>query len=403
MAHQEHLARIKQGVEVWNQWRQHSSGETPDFIEANLSRTNLIRVNLSGAYLNEADLSGAYLIRADFSEANLIRTNLSEANLSGANLSGTYLIEANFNKANLNEANLSGAYLIRADLGRTDLSKANLSGANFSGADLSRANLSRANLSAADLRGANLREASLIEANLQGANLSEANLRGVNLNKVNLTQANLSDCRIYGISVWDVTTDDTTNQSNLIITPHDKLTIAMDNLKVAQFIYLLMNNQEIRDVIDAVARKLVLILGRFPSERKAVLDAIRDALRKQNYLPVLLDIENAGSHQHLMETVSILACIARFVIADFTDAKIVLDQIQYIVRDFDIPVKPLTLSRAGEKPVVLDTLRGNHRVVLETYEYTDAQELFESLEKHILALAEVRSKAFRERTQQIKV
>ena len=37
---------------------------------------------------------------------------------------------------------------------------------------------------------------------------------------------------------------------------------------MAQFVYLLLNNAKIRDVIDTVTAKAVLILGRFKGERK---------------------------------------------------------------------------------------------------------------------------------------
>jgi hypothetical protein len=65
----------------------------------------------------------------------------------------------------------------------------------------------------------------------------------------------------------------------LIITPPYEPTVTVDNLKVAQFIYLLLDNQEIRDAIDTIAKKAILILGRFTPERKAVLEAIRTAIR----------------------------------------------------------------------------------------------------------------------------
>ena len=49
--------------------------------------------------------------------------------------------------------------------------------------------------------------------------------------------------------------------------------ITSDNLEIAQFLYLLLNNRKIRDVSDTITSKVVLILGRFSDERKAVLDA----------------------------------------------------------------------------------------------------------------------------------
>ena len=94
--------------------------------------------------------------------------------------------------------------------------------------------------------------------------------------------------------------------------------ITVDNLEVAQFIYLLLHNENIRQVIDTITSKAVLILGRFTPERKAVLDAIREALRHRNYLPILFDFEAPGSRD-FTETISTLAHMARFIIADLTE------------------------------------------------------------------------------------
>ena len=75
----------------------------------------------------------------------------------------------------------------------------------------------------------------------------------------------------------------------MIITPRYEPEITVDNIEVAQFVYLLLHNEKIRDVIDTVTSKAVLILGRFTAERKAVLDALREELRKRDYLPILFD------------------------------------------------------------------------------------------------------------------
>lgn len=112
--------------------------------------------------------------------------------------------------------------------------------------------------------------------------------------------------------------------------PHGEAEITVDNVEVAQFIYLLLNNQKIRHVIDSITSKVVLILGCFTSARKAVLDAIREDLRMRDYLPVLFDFEKPSSRD-LTETISTLAHMARFVIADITDAKSVPQELMKIV------------------------------------------------------------------------
>ena len=94
----------------------------------------------------------------------------------------------------------------------------------------------------------------------------------------------------------------------------------MDHLEVAQFIYLIRNNRKVSDVIDAITSKVVLILGRFTLGRKITLDALRDARRSHNYLPIVFDLEKP-TNRDFTETVSTLAHLARFIIADLTDPK----------------------------------------------------------------------------------
>jgi hypothetical protein len=50
-----------------------------------------------------------------------------------------------------------------------------------------------------------------------------------------------------------------------------------------------VGDTSIRHVVDTITSKAVLILGRFTDERKAVLDALRQELRKRDYLPILFD------------------------------------------------------------------------------------------------------------------
>jgi len=130
-------------------------------------------------------------------------------------------------------------------------------------------------------------------------------MRKLQLVETNLTNANLTGCHIYGVSAWDLTLEGTT-QKDLIITRESEPVITVDNLEVAQFIYLLLNNEKIRDVIDTITSKAVLILGRFALERKAILDTVRGELRHRNYVPILFDFEKPASRD-LTETISTLA------------------------------------------------------------------------------------------------
>jgi hypothetical protein len=109
-----------------------------------------------------------------------------------------------------------------------------------------------------------------------------------------------------------------------------------------------LTNQKIRHVIDTITSKVVLILGRFTPERKALLDAIREELRNRDYLPVLFDFEGPTSRD-FTETVATLAHMARFVIADITDAKSIPQELSQIVPNLpSVPVQPLLISGQHE-------------------------------------------------------
>jgi hypothetical protein len=138
--------------------------------------------------------------------------------------------------------------------------------------------------------------------------------------ETDFTNADLTHCRIYGISAWALKLDEGTKQQNLIITRLGESTITVDDIEVAQFVYLMLHNEKIRQVINIVTSKMVLILGRFTEERKVVLDALRDELRKRYYLPILFDFANPTSRT-TDETITLLARMARFVIADISNAK----------------------------------------------------------------------------------
>ena len=119
----------------------------------------------------------------------------------------------------------------------------------------------------------------------------------------------------------------------------------------------MLNNTKIRDVIDTITSKAVLILGRFTDERKEVLDALRDELRKRDYLPILFDFDKPTSRT-TDETITLLARVARFVIADVPDAKSVLRELRAIVPDLpSVPVQPVIIA-SQEEPGMFDFYRG---------------------------------------------
>jgi len=89
MANQEHLDKLREGIDTWNQWRQDHPDITPDLSGATLTSANLQRADLTSANLRDASL-----MRANLQEASLAGANLRDANLTGANLAGTSFDDA---------------------------------------------------------------------------------------------------------------------------------------------------------------------------------------------------------------------------------------------------------------------------------------------------------------------
>ena len=195
MANPEHLAILKQGVEVWNRWR--DSGARPDLIQANLGGADLAGMMLGKADLGGADLRGANLTRADLSGSDLIACNLREANLHRATLVRSMVDRADLRRADLRSSLLGGTFLTGSDLRQANLSEALIGGADFTDADLSGVNLS---LAVAP-------QTNFAQTRLDGADLSGSLLVGTLFIGVDLSSVRgLDSCRHLGPSTIDMRT-----------------------------------------------------------------------------------------------------------------------------------------------------------------------------------------------------
>ena len=266
------------------------------------------------------------------------------------------MVEANLRNTDLSGAYLPGAYLYKCDLTRADLSEAFLRWA-----DLSRANLTEANLSGADLRRTHLA-------------------------RTVFKSADLSGCKVYGIAAWDLQLDDAI-QSDLIITDEGESVpiITVDNLEVAQFMYLLIKNEKLRDVIETMTSKAVLILANFVPERKEILEVIRVRLRERGYLPIMFDFEGP-QHKNLIDMVTTVARLCRFVIVDITQPRSVPAELEAIVPA--LPLVPVQLLIEGsEEPYAMFRDLVVRDSVLKLQRYRDCQDLLHPSMRRSLLLS----------------
>ena len=125
-----------------------------------------------------------------------------------------------------------------------------------------------------------------------------------------------------------------------------------------------------------------MILGRFTSSRKEVLDILREELRARGYLPVLFDFDRPNTRD-VNETISILAHISRFVIADITDARSVPQELSHIIPNLpSVPIQPI-LQIGSQKYGMFEHFE-RYPWVLKIFQYQDTQTIINCFNEKIL-------------------
>jgi hypothetical protein len=126
MANPKHVELLKQGVDVWNKWRE----ENQD-IRPNLCGVDIRKEQIKGTSLQVEGVNGAYLESINFSNTDLTSAHLEGCDASLSNFLGATLHGVHFNKACLHRANFERAFCRFSEFINADLK-----GANFSDADV---------------------------------------------------------------------------------------------------------------------------------------------------------------------------------------------------------------------------------------------------------------------------
>jgi uncharacterized protein YjbI with pentapeptide repeats len=428
----EQLQLLEAGVEAWNAWRAAHPKVEIHLASAKLHDRNLRGIDLSGANLERANFGGSDLTDADISRAHarsalFPKAKVGGADFSGCNLTGASFFEAyargaHFERAIMSEATLEKvqafaarfcdadlrrvrgveASLVDCDFKGAKLEGADLTGALLDGAIMTGVSLRGTKLTGGYLRGSNLQSATLegvsaYGANLQGADLTGATVADSDLSLVTLVNARLGDAtivntRVFGISAWDIQ-GTLKRQDDIVITPKDQARVTVNDLEVANFVYLLLNNEKIRSAIETIGRKGVLILGRF-TERRHVLDAIKKEISRLGLLPIVFDFERP-TDRDFTETVMTLAGMSRFIVADITAPKSVPLELQATVPNYMVPFVPLL--QEGELPFSMfaDLWKKYRDWVLEPLTYESVDQLIRVFKKAVVDPANERLELLR--------
>jgi uncharacterized protein YjbI with pentapeptide repeats len=208
-------AKLNSGVEEWNEWRSWDAVDKPDF---------------RFSPFENKDFRGYNFGHADFTGTRFLNVDLSDTNLSHANLSQVDMINVKLCNAKLHKTEMIASRLVDVDL--------------------------------------------------SGAKITDAQLASTILIDVKVQGTTFSNCTVYGVSTWNLIGEPLV-QERLIVTPlpvplpDNPEIISVESIEVAQFIHLIINNKKIRNFIDTVTSKTVLILGSFKPGRKEVLDGLR--------------------------------------------------------------------------------------------------------------------------------
>jgi hypothetical protein len=189
----------------------------------------------------------------------------------------------------------------------------------------------------------------------------------------------------------------------LVITKEDEPTVRVDNIEVAQFIYLLLHNEKIRDVIDTIGKKGVLLLGRFTEGRMVVLERLRDKLRDLGFVPMVFNFDKPET-KDFTETVRLLVGLSKFVIVDITNPRSAPLELQATVPDYMVPFAPIL--QQGEEPfsMFVDLQNKYDWVLKPVVGYPSVDRLIEVLEDKVVRPAEAKfNELLARRTNQLRV
>lgn len=323
MADDEHVDILWEGVDAWNDWRHRNPDIQPDLSFVDFESEDFSGGDFHSVNFFSADMSG---------EAGFDNCNFRGASFEFTDMLDAYCMESDFREALFVNANLS---------------EVDFAGSDFRDAQLHSCHLLEANFSSADLRGADLNFSNLSHAVFDDADLRGADLSGALMKNTRLRRAELSGARVFGVTPWDVDLEGAI-QTDLVITPADRPRVTVDDLELAQFMYLLLENHNLRRVIETMTSRVVLVLGRFGDKRRDLLDLLQTRIREQGLVPLSIDVTRMKSSP-LVDTTTLLARLARFVIADLTGAPQLLQVFEAFVPEVAVPVLPIDSSKSARK------------------------------------------------------
>jgi uncharacterized protein YjbI with pentapeptide repeats len=346
------------------------------------SRDLFEKDRITNILLRREDLEYLQLQHRELRRVVLFDCNLHHSNFQHSKIIDCEFINCNLATVEFSDCEIEDVTFENCNMPRSTFRRSNVSRSRFTNANLSKAKMQKAVLKKCQFEGANFSQANLYQSEFYDSHFDFARFI-----ETNFYDSYISNCSVFGSAVWKSNTKES-EQINLVITPASESKVYVDNIKVAQFIYLILGNEEIREVVNTLTSKAVLILGRFAvSERKAVLNALREALREYDLLPIVFDFDRPTDRDYT-ETVQTLAGLSLFVIVDVTNPKSTPLEMESTVKQFKVPYLPIIDLSADQNPFsMMADLQNSFHWVLPTFGYHSKRELLENIETAIIRRA----------------
>lgn len=227
----------------------------------------------------------------------------------------------------------------------------------------------------------------LTDSNFDGAVFINCSLNRVNLTNSIFTVKQISQTVIYGISAWDIVTSEDSIQNELVIEKtydlysdiiqSGRIPMMVDNIELAQFIYYLSNHKKIRDTLNILNNKGVLILGRFADGGLERLHKVREWFAARNYIPMIFDFEHLESMDRT-ETIVTMGGLSKIVLADVSGSS-VPHELHAILINF---LKPVIAFHEDKPYSMMDDLVRKNRF-FQALAYEDMSGLIEQLPEKV--------------------
>ncbi|MGP1347359.1 MAG: pentapeptide repeat-containing protein [Phycisphaerales bacterium] len=242
--------------------------------------------------------------------------------------------------------------------------------------------LSRYTISPGTAPQAEEKSVSIGRTDFSGCQINDCDLSYSNFTRADLSGADISDSRIYGANFTDIVATGL-RQRSLNISPEDEWpAVSVDNVHIASLMRLVLDNKELGQIIDSLGSKTVLLLSRFSDGFAPELQMMREVLAENDLVPLIFDFDPPARKSNL-QTIKIMASIARFAIVNISDPRSVPFEIAAIE---DIPKFPTQLIiREGEEPFgMLDGLYQDRPNIYPPIAYRSVDHLRELLNDTII-------------------